>query len=106
VSDLCAGLVGGLGVTPSANIGNKYAVFEATHGSAPKYAGMDKVNPSAMILSGVMMLRHLGEVKKADRLENALAMVIKEGKKVTYDLARKKAVGTVEMTDEVIRKLR
>lgn len=105
VSDLCAGLVGGLGVVPGGNIGNKYAVFEAVHGSAPKYAGKNKANPSALILAGVMMLRHLGEQKKAGKLENALALVIKEGKKVTYDLARKEAVGTKQMADAVIKKL-
>lgn len=106
VSDLCAGLVGGLGVVPSANIGSKYSIFEAVHGSAPKYAGKNKVNPSAMILSGVMMLRHLGEMKRADSLENSLIKVIKEGKKVTYDLARKRSVGTKEMANEVISKLK
>jgi len=93
VSDLCAGLVGGLGVVPSGNIGTKYA-------------GKNKVNPSAMILSGVMLLRHIGEDKKAEKLEGAVAEVIKEGKKVTYDLARDKAVGTKEMTDEVISKIK
>ena len=105
ISDLCAGLVGGLGVVPSANIGNKYAVFEAVHGSAPKYKGKNKVNPTAMILSGVMMLRYLGEIKKADKLESALAKVIKESRKVTYDLAKRNPVGTKEMTDEIINKL-
>lgn len=106
ISDLVAGLVGGLGVVPSANIGSKYAVFEAVHGSAPKYAGKNKVNPSAMILSGVMMLRHLGEEKKADKLEKSVSAVIKEGRKVTYDLARKKPVGTKQMADEVINSLK
>jgi len=86
VSDLCAGLVGGLGVAPGANIGDEIAVFEPTHGSAPKYTGQNKVNPMGMMLSGVMMLRHLGEVKAADRLEKAIASVIAEGKKVTYDM--------------------
>lgn len=105
VSDLCAGLVGGLGVVPGANIGNKYAVFEAIHGSAPKYKGKNKINPTAMILSGVMMLRHLKEMEKADRLEKAVASVIKENKKVTYDLARKNPVGTKEMADEIIKKV-
>jgi len=103
VSDLCAGLVGGLGVVPSANIGKKHAVFEAVHGSAPKYAGKNKVNPSAMILSGVMLLRYMNEQKKAQQLEQAVAKVIAEGKKVTYDLARGKAVGTKEMADAVIK---
>jgi len=86
VSDLTAGLVGGLGVAPGANIGSEYAVFEATHGSAPKYKGMDKVNPTALILSGMLMLRHLGEMEAADRLESAVAAVIKEGKYTTYDM--------------------
>lgn len=104
ISDLCAGLVGGLGMTPSANIGKRYAIFEAVHGSAPKYAGKNKVNPSAMILSGMMLLRHIGEDKKAARLENALAAVIKSGRRVTYDLAQKSTpVGTKEMADEVIK---
>ena len=104
VSDLCAGLVGGLGVVPSANIGRHYAVFESVHGSAPKYAGKNKMNPSAMILSAVLMLHHLGEARRADALENALAAVIKEGKKVTYDLAKRKPVGTKEMANAVIKK--
>jgi isocitrate dehydrogenase (NAD+) len=86
VSDLAAGLVGGLGLAPGANIGDEYAVFEATHGSAPKYKGLNKVNPLAMILSGVMMLRHLGETETAEKLDNAIASVIKEGKNVTYDM--------------------
>ncbi|NOZ69694.1 MAG: isocitrate/isopropylmalate dehydrogenase family protein [Deferribacteres bacterium] len=86
VSDLAAGLVGGLGLAPGANIGDEYAVFEATHGSAPKYKGLNKVNPLAVILSGVMMLRHLGETEAADRLDNAIASVIEEGKDVTYDM--------------------
>jgi isocitrate dehydrogenase (NAD+) len=109
LSDLCAGLVGGLGVAPGANIGDEIAVFESTHGSAPKYAGQNKVNPLAMMLSGVMMLRHLGEGKNADRLEQAIAEVIAEGKKVTYDLkpdAPDKAVGTSKAADAVIEKLR
>jgi isocitrate dehydrogenase (NAD+) len=86
ISDLAAGLIGGLGLAPGANIGEGYAVFEATHGSAPKYKGMNKVNPLAMILSGVMMLRHLGEMKAAEKLDNAVASIIKEGKDVTYDM--------------------
>jgi len=109
VSDLCAGLVGGLGVAPGANIGEKAAVFEATHGSAPKYKGLNKVNPTALILSGVLMLRHLGETEAADRLERAVADVIAEGKDVTYDLKPRRddptAVGTREMGEAVIRKL-
>jgi len=83
LSDLCAGLVGGLGVAPGANIGEKAAIFEATHGSAPKYKGLNKVNPVALILSGVLMLRHLGKDAEADKLENAVATVIAEGKDVT-----------------------
>jgi isocitrate dehydrogenase (NAD+) len=109
VSDLCAGLVGGLGVAPGANIGDEIAVFEPTHGSAPKYTGQNKVNPIAMMLSGVMMLRHLGEAKAADRLENAIAAVIAEGKSVTYDMKSSRddpsAVGTSQVADAVIKKL-
>ena len=86
ISDLTAGLVGGLGLAPGANIGNELAVFEATHGSAPKYKGINKVNPMAMMLSSIMMLKHLGETTAAERLENALASVIKEGESVTYDM--------------------
>ena len=81
-----AGLVGGLGVAPGANLGDRVAVFEATHGSAPKYKGQNKVNPMAMMLSGMLMLRHLGETEAADRLERALAAVIAEGQAVTYDM--------------------
>ena len=110
VSDLCAGLVGGLGVAPGANIGDEIAVFEPTHGSAPKYTGQNKVNPIAMMLSGVMMLRHLGEVKAADRLEKAIAAVIAEGKQVTYDMKPSPdapgVVGTSQVADAVIEKLR
>ncbi len=86
ISDLGAGLVGGLGLAPGANIGDELAVFEATHGSAPKYKGLNKVNPMAMMLSSIMMLKHLGETTAAERLENALASVIKEGASVTYDM--------------------
>jgi isocitrate dehydrogenase (NAD+) len=86
ISDLGAGLVGGLGLAPGANIGDELAVFEATHGSAPKYKGLNKVNPMAMMLSSIMMLKHLGETTAAERLENALASVIKEGESVTYDM--------------------
>ncbi|GAB4543674.1 MAG: isocitrate/isopropylmalate dehydrogenase family protein [Thermodesulfovibrionia bacterium] len=86
VSDLVAGLIGGLGLAPGANIGDEYAVFEPTHGSAPKYKGLNKVNPMAMMLSGVMMLRHLGEVSAAERLEASIASVIEEGRSVTYDM--------------------
>jgi isocitrate dehydrogenase (NAD+) len=109
ISDLCAGLVGGLGVAPGANLGDDIAVFEAIHGSAPRYAGQNKVNPIAMMLSAVMMLRHLGETKTADRLEKAIAGVIAEGKNVTYDLmldvADAKPVGTSQVADAVIKKL-
>jgi len=108
LSDLCAGLIGGLGLAPGANLSDEIAVFEATHGSAPKYAGLNKVNPMAMILSGVMMLRHLGEEKSADRLEKAVAKVIAEGNNVTYDLkpeAPDTAVGTSQVADAVIEKL-
>jgi isocitrate dehydrogenase (NAD+) len=110
LSDLCAGLVGGLGVAPGANIGKDSAVFEATHGSAPKYKGLNKVNPTALILSGKMMLEHLGEKDAAARLERAVADVIAEGKDVTYDLKAdrtdKSAVGTREMALAICRKLR
>lgn len=86
ISDLAAGLIGGLGMAPGANIGDDIAIFEPTHGSAPKYKGMNKVNPVAMILSGVMMLRYLGETEAAERLEKAVASVIEEGRDVTYDM--------------------
>lgn len=109
LSDLCAGLVGGLGVAPGANIGDEIAVFEPIHGSAPKYKGQNKVNPTATILSGMLMLRHLGEEEAADRLEKAVAAVIAEGKKVTYDMKPHRddptAVGTSEMADAIIEKL-
>jgi len=110
VSELCAGLVGGLGVAPGANLGYDLAVFEPTHGSAPKYTGQNKVNPMAMILSGVMLLRHLGEMKTADRLEKAVAKIIVEGKKVTYDMKpnipNAQVVGTSQVADAVIEKMR
>ncbi len=106
LSDLAAGLVGGLGVAPGANIGDHSALFEPTHGSAPKYAGKDKVNPLAMILSGMLMLRHLGEREAAERLERAIAKVIREGKRVTYDMKPRRddptAVGTKAAADAVI----
>jgi len=109
VSDLAAGLVGGLGVAPGANIGDAAVVFEAIHGSAPKYKGLNKVNPTALILCGVLMLRHLGENDAAQRLEAAAAAVIAEGKHVTYDLKPNRhdptAVGTREMTDAIIARL-
>ncbi len=107
LSDLAAGLVGGLGVAPGGNIGPGGAVFEATHGSAPKYKGQNKVNPTALILSGMLMLRYLKETAAADRLERAVAAVIKENKYVTYDMKADRndptAVGTAEMADAIIR---
>ncbi len=110
VSDLVAGLVGGLGVAPGANIGEGVAVFEAIHGSAPKYAGQNKVNPMALMLAGVLMLRHLGEREAGDGLERAIAAVVAEGKEVTYDLKPTRddptAVGTSEFADAVVRRLR
>jgi isocitrate dehydrogenase (NAD+) len=107
ISDLCAGLVGGMGIAPGANIGDEVAIFEPTHGSAPKYAGKNKINPMAMMLSGVMMLRYLGEKDSADRLESAIAEVIAEGKNVTYDLKLNPAaaVGTSQVADAVVAKL-
>ena len=109
VSDLTAGLVGGLGVAPGGNIGPDSAVFEATHGSAPKYKGQNKVNPTAMILSGKLMLEHLGEADAAERLESAVAAVIAEGERVTYDMKADRndptAVGTAEYADAIIEKL-
>ena len=109
ISDLCAGLIGGLGVAPGGNIGDEAAVFEATHGSAPKYRGMNKVNPMAMMFSGVLMLKHLEERDAADRLEAALAEVIREGRSVTYDMKPTRddptAVGTSQVADAVIERL-
>lgn len=109
LSDLAAGLVGGLGVAPGANLGPDGAVFEATHGSAPKYKGQNKVNPTALILSAVLMLRHLNEADAADRLEKATAAVIAEGKDVTYDMKADRndpsAVGTRQMAAAICRKL-
>jgi isocitrate dehydrogenase (NAD+) len=106
LSDLAAGLVGGLGVAPGANIGTDAALFEPTHGSAPKYAGKDRVNPLAMILSGMLMLRYLGERDQAERLERGIATVIREGKRVTYDMKPTRddptAVGTQAAADAVI----
>ncbi len=103
VSDLCAGLVGGLGVAPGANIGIEASVFEPVHGSAPKYAGLDKANPTALILSGVLMLRHLGEQAAAERVETALREVIAEGKHTTYDLGGD--AGTRGFADAIIARL-
>lgn len=109
LSDLCAGLIGGLGVAPGANIGDHGAVFEATHGSAPKYKGLNKVNPTALILSGMLMLRYLGEKAAADRLEKAVAEIVAEGKDVTYDMKPNRddptAVGTCEMAKAIVRRL-
>lgn len=110
ISDLAAGLVGGLGVAPGANIGVGGAVFEPTHGSAPRYKGQNRVNPTALILSGMLMLRHIGEEHAALRLEKAVAAVIAEGRSVTYDMKPHRddpaAVGTSEMADAIIEKLR
>lgn len=107
LSDLCAGLIGGLGIAPGANLGDGgIAIFEATHGTAPKYKGLNKVNPTAMILSGVLMLEHLGEIEAAKRLEAAVAKVIRDGKQVTYDLKNDRndptAVGTREMGQAIV----
>jgi len=110
LSDLCAGLVGGLGMAPGANIGDGLAVFEATHGSAPKYKGLNKVNPTALILSGMLMLKHLHMTEEADKLEKAVSAVIEEGKDVTYDMKPDRddptAVGTKEMADAIIEKIK
>jgi isocitrate dehydrogenase (NAD+) len=109
VSDLAAGLVGGLGLAPGANFGKEAAVFEPTHGSAPKYAGQNKANPMAMMLSGVLMLRHLEEPAAADRLEAAIAETIAQGESVTYDMKPTRddptAVGTSEVADAIIDRL-
>ncbi len=109
VSDLAAGLIGGLGVAPGANFGRDVAVFEPTHGSAPKYAGRNRVNPIAQLLSGVLMLRHLEEADAADRLESAIAELIREGRSLTYDMKPSRddptAVGTSEVADALIEKL-
>jgi isocitrate dehydrogenase (NAD+) len=109
LSDLCAGMIGGLGLAPGANFGEGIAIFEPTHGSAPKYAGQNKVNPMAQLLSGMLMLRHLEENEAADGLEQAIAEVIHEGKSVTYDMKPSRddptAVGTSEVADALIEKL-
>jgi len=109
LSDLCAGLVGGLGVAPGANIGDGAALFEPTHGSAPKYKGQNKVNPIAMILSGMLMLRYLNENEAAARLEKAVAKIIAEGRDVTYDMKPDRndptAVGTSQVADAIIREM-
>jgi isocitrate dehydrogenase (NAD+) len=110
VSDLAAGMIGGLGMAPGANFGEEVAIFEPTHGSAPKYAGQNKVNPMAMMLSGMLMLRHLEERDAADRLEGAIADVIRSGESVTYDMKPSRddptAVGTSEVADAIIGALR
>ena len=110
LSDLAAGLVGGLGVAPGGNIGDELALFEATHGSAPKYKGLNKINPTAMMLSAVLMLKHINENKAATVLETAIAEIIKEGKYVTYDLKPTRddpsAVGTNEMADAIVKKIK
>jgi isocitrate dehydrogenase (NAD+) len=109
LSDLCAGMIGGLGLAPGGNFGESIAIFEPTHGSAPKYAGQNKVNPMAQILSGMLMLRHLDEPAAADNLERAIAEVIREGKSVTYDMKPTRsdpsAVGTSQVADAIIEKL-
>jgi len=104
VSDLAAGLVGGLGVAPGANIGEKAAVFEPVHGSAPKYAGLNKANPTALILSGALMLRHLGETDAANVVETAVRVVIADGRTVTYDLGG--SAGTREFGEAVAARVR
>jgi len=110
ISDLCAGLVGGLGMAPGANIGEKGAIFEATHGSAPKYKDLNKVNPTALILSGMLMLRHLGMMEEAEKLEKAVSLIIAEGKSVTYDMKADRndptAVGTSQMADAIIETMK
>jgi|694.fasta_scaffold01118_35 isocitrate dehydrogenase (NAD+) len=111
LSDLCAGLIGGLGIAPGANLGDGgIAIFEATHGTAPKYKGLNRVNPTAMILSGVLMLEHLGEIEASKRLEAAVALVIREGQQVTYDLKNDRndptAVGTREMGQAIVDALK
>jgi len=109
VSDLGAGMIGGLGLAPGGNIGTEAAMFEATHGSSPKYKGQNRVNPTALMLSGMLMLRHLSELEAADALEAAIAAVIKKGEKVTYDLKPTRddpsAVGTSEFADAVIEEM-
>ena len=106
ISDLCAGLIGGLGIAPGANLGDGIALFEPTHGSAPKYKGLNKANPMAMMLSGVLMLRHINEIAAADKVEKAIAAIIAEGKNVTYDLKweneQSSAIGTSQVADAII----
>jgi isocitrate dehydrogenase (NAD+) len=109
VSDLAAGMIGGLGMAPGANVGDEVAVFEATHGSAPKYKGQNKINPMALMLSGVMLLKHIEERDAADKLETAIADIIREGKSVTYDMKPSRddptAVGTSDVADAIIEKM-
>jgi isocitrate dehydrogenase (NAD+) len=109
LSDLCAGMIGGLGMAPGANYGEHAAVFEPTHGSAPKYKGRNKVNPMAQMLSAMLMLRHLDETEAAERLETAIGEVIREGRSLTYDMKPTRddptAVGTSEVADAIIEKL-
>jgi isocitrate dehydrogenase (NAD+) len=110
ISDLGAGMIGGLGLAPGANIGTDGAVFEATHGSAPRYRGQNRVNPMALMLSGMLMLRHLKETAAADAVEQAIAEVIREGRSLTYDMKADRgdptAVGTSEVADALVEKLR
>lgn len=107
VSDLCAGLIGGLGLAPGANIGDGVAIFEPTHGSAPKYTGMNRVNPMAMMLSAVLMLQHIGEKETAQKVEKAIAAVIAEGDRVTYDIkfSAGRPATTMEVAEAVVEKL-
>jgi isocitrate dehydrogenase (NAD+) len=109
VSDLCAGIVGGLGVAPGVNLGDGCAVFEATHGTASRYRGLNRANPMALMLCGAMLLRHIGEIDAGDRLEAAVAAVITEGRTLTYDLRPTRddpsAASTTEVRDAVIGKL-
>jgi len=110
LSDLCAGMIGGLGMAPGANYGESVAVFEPTHGSAPKYTGQNKVNPMAQMLSAMLMLRHLDEADAAQRLEAAVADVIRDGTSLTYDMKPTRddptAVGTSQVADAIVEKLR
>ncbi|MCX7988247.1 MAG: isocitrate/isopropylmalate dehydrogenase family protein [Thermodesulfovibrio sp.] len=110
ISDLAAGLIGGLGLAPGANIGDEYAVFEPTHGSAPKYKGLNKINPLAIILSAVMMLRHLGEFNAAVKIERAISEIVEEGKFVTYDMKSPNdptpPVGTQEVAEALATKIK
>ncbi len=103
ISDLCAGMMGGLGVAPGANFGERVAVFEAVHGSAPKYTGMNKVNPTALLLSAVLMLEHLGEAQAAERITHGLEDVLREGKVRTYDLGG--SSGTQEFAETIVRRM-